>query len=64
MADYARKDIHFPRELSRELELLKKEVREKTGRRVTTSRLVVEIVNDFFEKSKKSSSSCFLEKTV
>lgn len=55
MSNYARKDVRFPRELAHELELLKKDVRQKTGLNVSTNDLIVQIVRQFFEKAKKLS---------
>lgn len=46
-----RLDVHFPRELSSKLELLKKEVFEKTRKRVSKAELVVHMVRLFFERA-------------
>lgn len=53
MADYHRTEVRFPRAISHQLELLKKEVQEETGKAVSISDLVTEIVGQFFETSKK-----------
>jgi hypothetical protein len=39
-----RRDIRFPPEVNRELEVLKTEMEEKLGKSISMSRLVVEIV--------------------
>jgi len=46
-----RLEVLLPRGLNQKLEQLKRDIWEEKGRRVSKSRLVVEILSDFFEKA-------------
>lgn len=49
-ANHSRVEVHFSRKNRERILKLKQEVRLRTGRFVSMSRLVDEIVNEFFEK--------------
>ncbi len=53
-ANYARTDVRFSENTSAKLNRLQREIYEKTGKKISKSRLVEQIVTDFFLKSEMS----------
>jgi hypothetical protein len=49
--NYYRLEVHPPQGLKKKLELLRREMEEKTGKRVTMNELVVSILAQFVEKN-------------
>lgn len=62
--NYYRADIRFPLGVSAKLNRLKQEIFEKTGKRVSKSKLVEQIVSDFFERADLSSLAIKNEKST
>lgn len=58
-ANYYRIDLRIPVEWSKELERLKREVYEKSGRKVSKSDLIREMMKEVLDNR---SSSCFSKK--
>lgn len=52
--NYPRTEIHFSIAVSVKLSQLRQEIYEKTGKKISKSRLVEQIVDMFFERSELS----------
>jgi hypothetical protein len=61
--NYYRADVRLPLEVSTKLNLLRQEIFEKTGKKVSRSKVIEQIVSNFFKKSEAASSPlAFMEK--
>jgi hypothetical protein len=63
-ADYYRSDIRFPIDISTKLSILQNEMHLKTGKFISRSNLVVEIVRLFLESNEEKERLLSLQEDV